>query len=90
MIGHDHEGATTTGVMIGHDHEIVTTSVIAVSHATDLTFPTTTQSEDDRKMAVCDQPPAVGSCTMRLPRYYYDAEQEDCLIFNFSGCDVRQ
>ena len=74
--------------MIKHEDVVVTEEVTTSVADFTATAQTSTQSEDDKQMTVCDQPPVLGSCTMRLPRYYYDAEQEDCLIFNFSGCDV--
>ena len=35
---------------------------------------------------ICLLPGRVGSCRAGFPRYYYNAEQEKCLIFTYGGC----
>ncbi|CAB3982547.1 WAP four-disulfide core domain 6B-like [Paramuricea clavata] len=35
---------------------------------------------------ICLLPGRVGSCRAGFPRYYYNAQQERCLIFTYGGC----
>ena len=35
---------------------------------------------------ICLLPSRTGSCRAGFPRYYYNAEQERCLVFTYGGC----
>uniref|UniRef100_A0A1I7YRE8 BPTI/Kunitz inhibitor domain-containing protein n=1 Tax=Steinernema glaseri TaxID=37863 RepID=A0A1I7YRE8_9BILA len=35
----------------------------------------------------CQKPFAVGTCSGKIPRYYYNAELDRCFKFHYSGCE---
>ncbi|KYB26517.1 Papilin-like Protein [Tribolium castaneum] len=44
-------------------------------------------TQPGRKKDHCSLPRAQGSCTERIPRWYYDMPEKKCLPFYYSGCD---
>lgn len=34
----------------------------------------------------CDAPVEVGPCKARIRSFYYDSDRNDCLEFNYGGC----
>ncbi len=39
-----------------------------------------------QSFSFCYLPPEVGPCDAVIPRWYYDATQQDCLPFDYGGC----
>ncbi|KAK0411621.1 hypothetical protein QR680_005752 [Steinernema hermaphroditum] len=44
-------------------------------------------SADADARSPCQKSLAVGSCSGKIPRYYYNAEKDRCFKFHYSGCD---
>ncbi|TKR86954.1 hypothetical protein L596_011446 [Steinernema carpocapsae] len=42
---------------------------------------------DNDTKSPCQKPLAVGSCSRKIPRYYYNAEKDRCFRFHYSGCE---
>ncbi|KAI6241997.1 hypothetical protein M3Y99_00276400 [Aphelenchoides fujianensis] len=39
-----------------------------------------------RRQDVCNAPPSTGQCQLRVAKWHYDPEQQQCRIFYWSGC----
>lgn len=42
--------------------------------------------EEPGETPVCEQPREVGPCLAVIPRWHFDADAEQCLPFNYGGC----
>ncbi|XP_055375761.1 kunitz-like toxin PcKuz3 [Condylostylus longicornis] len=36
--------------------------------------------------AKCVEPVEVGTCSLKLPRFYYDTKTDECKEFRYGGC----
>jgi len=39
---------------------------------------------------ICELPMVIGPCEALIPRYYYNAEQGDCVEFSYGGCEGNE
>ena len=44
------------------------------------------QKEEEEEEPDCSQPPDSGPCRGELERFYWEAGQQECLVFSYSGC----
>lgn len=57
---------------------------------TSLTAPQEQQQEEDAASTICSLPKEIGPCRAAIPRYYYDAKEESCEMFNYGGCQGNE